>query len=133
MDINVTKLDDRIELKLNLTGCAINVPVYTIYTDRFSEPAAIFAVEMLKTEYKDILEKYLFMPANNTTELEIRHELECKLYDYLYYADNECQKYNLSLSADGYLSYKHNKEIEDAIDSLDGVMNPNKILINSLL
>ena len=132
MDINVTKLDDRIELKLKLIDCALNSS-FTIYTDMFSESAATFAVEMLKTEYKDILEKYLFMPANNTIEMEMRHELECKLWEYLYWADNERQKYNLSLSAEGYFSYKHNKEIEESLNVLDGDMNPNKILINSLL
>lgn len=33
------------------------------------------------------------------------------------------KKYNLSLTYEGYMAYRHNNEIEEALNSLDGTIN----------
>jgi hypothetical protein len=63
------------------------------------------------------------MPANNAVEQTMKEEIESKFYDYIYWADVERKEYNLSLTYEGYMAYKHNNEIEDALNILDGTIN----------
>lgn len=70
-----------------------------------------------------MFEKYLFMPANNATEQDMKNEIESRFYEYIYWANVERKEYNLSLTYEGYMAYRHNNEIEEALNSLDGTIN----------
>lgn len=123
MGINVIKLKDAVEFRINLTGCSNQDTVFKMDTSRYSEYAVLFGLEMFKKECHDMFEKYLFMPANNATEQDMKDEIEGRFYDYIYWADVERKEYNLSLTYEGYMAYKHNNEIEDALNILDGTIN----------
>lgn len=123
MGINVTKLKDAIEFRINLTECALQDTVFKLDTTKYPEYAVLFGLEMFKKECHDMFEKYLFMPANNATEQVMREEIESRFYDYIYWANVERKEYNLSLTYEGYMAYKHNNEIEDALNTLDGTIN----------
>lgn len=123
MDINVTKLKDAVEFRINLTGCSNQDIVFKLDTTKYSEYAVLFGLEMFKKECHNMFEKYLFMPANNATEQDMKDEIEGRFYDYIYWADIERKEYNLSLTYEGYMAYKHNNEIEDALNTLDGTIN----------
>lgn len=123
MDINVTKLKDAVEFRINLTGCSNQDIVFKLDTTKYSEYAVLFGLEMFKKECHNMFEKYLFMPANNATEQDMKDEIEGRFYDYIYWADIERKEYNLSLTHEGYMAYKHNNEIEDALNTLDGTIN----------
>lgn len=123
MDINVTKLKDAVEFRINLTGCSNQDIVFKLDTTKYSEYAVLFGLEMFKKECHNMFEKYLFMPANNATEQDMKDEIEGRFYDYIYWAVIERKEYNLSLTYEGYMAYKHNNEIEDALNTLDGTIN----------
>ena len=123
MGINVTKLNDAVEFRINLTGCSNCDTVFKIDTSRYPNYAVLFGLEMFKKECHDMFEKYLFMPANNATEQDMKDEIEGRFYDYIYWADIERKEYNLSLTYEGYMAYKHNNEIEEALNTLDGAIN----------
>ena len=123
MDINVTKLKDAVEFRINLTGCSNQDIVFKLDTTKYSEYTVLFGLEMFKKECHNMFEKYLFMPANNATEQDMKDEIEGRFYDYIYWADIERKEYNLSLTYEGYMAYKHNNEIEDALNTLDGTIN----------
>ena len=123
MGINVTKLKDAVEFRINLTECAIQDTVLKLDTTKYPEYAVLFGLEMFKKECHDMFEKYMFMPANNATEQVMKGEIEGRFYEYIYWANVERKKYNLSLTYEGYMAYRHNNEIEEALNSLDGTIN----------
>ena len=123
MDINVTKLKDAVEFRINLTGCSNQDTVFKLDTTKYPEYAVLFGLEMFKKECHDMFEKYLFMPANNATEQDMKNEIEGRFYDYIYWANVERKEYNLSLTYEGYMAYRHNNEIEEALNTLDGTIN----------
>ena len=123
MGINVTKLKDAVEFRINLTECAIKDTVLKLDTTKYPEYAVLFGLEMFKKECHDMFEKYMFMPANNATEQVMKEEIEGRFYEYIYWANVERKKYNLSLTYEGYMAYRHNNEIEEALNSLDGTIN----------
>ena len=123
MGINVTKLKDAVEFRINLTECAIQDTVLKLDTTKYPEYAVLFGLEMFKKECHDMFEKYMFMPANNATEQVMKEEIEGRFYEYIYWANVERKKYNLSLTYKGYMAYRHNNEIEEALNSLDGTIN----------
>ena len=123
MDINVTKLKDAVEFRINLTGCLNQDTVFKFDTTKYPEYAVLFGLEMFKKECHNMFEKYLFMPANNATEQDMKDEIEGRFYDYIHWANVERKEYNLSLTYEGYMAYKHNNEIEDALNTLDGTIN----------
>ena len=123
MGINVTKLKDAVEFRINLTECSNQDTVFKLDTTKYPEYAVLFGLEMFKKECHDMFEKYLFMPANNATEQDMIAEIEGRFYDYIYWASVERKEYNLSLTYEGYMAYKHNNEIEDALNTLDGTIN----------
>ena len=123
MDINVTKLKDAVEFRIDLTGYATQATVFKLDTTKYPEYAVLFGLEMFKKECHDMFEKYLFMPANNATEQDMKEEIESKFYEYIYWANVERKEYNLSLTYEGYMAYRHNNEIEEALNTLDGTIN----------
>ena len=123
MGINVTKLKDAVEFRIDLTGCATQATVFKLDTTKYPEYAVLFGLEMFKKECHDMFEKYLFMPANNATEQYMKEEIESKFYEYIYWANVERKEYNLSLTYEGYMAYRHNNEIEEALNTLDGTIN----------
>ena len=78
---------------------------------------------MFRKECHDMFEKYLFMPASNATEQDMKDEIEGRFHDYIYWANVERKEYNLSLTYEGYMAYRHNNEIEEALNTLDGSIN----------
>ena len=78
---------------------------------------------MFKKECHNMFEKYLFMPANNAVEQDMKNEIEGKFYDYVYWANVERKEYNLSLTYEGYMAYRHNNEIEEALNTLNKTIN----------
>lgn len=78
---------------------------------------------MFRKVCHDMFEKYLFMPASNATEQVMKEEIESRFYDYIYLANVERKEYNLSLTYEGYMAYRHNNEIEEALNALDGSIN----------
>lgn len=123
MGINVTKLKDAVEFTIDLTGCSNQATVFKLDTTKYPEYAVLFGLEMFKKECHDMFEKYLFMPANIATEQDMKNEIESRFYDYIYWANVERKEYNLSLTYEGYMAYRHNNEIEDALNTLDGTIN----------
>ena len=123
MGINVTKLKDAVEFTIDLTGCSNQATVFKLDTTKYPEYAVLFGLEMFKKECHDLFEKYLFGPANNATEQDVKNEIESKFYDYIYWASVERKEYNLSLTYEGYMAYRHNNEIEEALNTLDGTIN----------
>ena len=123
MGINVTKLKDAVEFRISLTECSKEATVFKLDTTKYPEYAVLFGLEMFKKECHDMLEKYLFMPANNATEQDMKNEIEGRFYDYIYWANVERKEYNLSLTYEGYMAYRHNNEIEEALNTLDGTIN----------
>ena len=123
MGINVTKLKDAVEFRINLTGCSNQDTVLKLDTTKYPEYSVLFGLEMFKKECHNMFEKYLFMPANNAVEQTMKEEIESRFYDYIYWANVERKEYNLSLTYEGYMAYKHNNEIEEALNSLDGTIN----------
>ena len=53
----------------------------------------------------------------------MKNEIESRFYDYIYWASVERKEYNLSLTYEGYMAYRHNNEIEEALNTLDGTIN----------
>ena len=123
MGINVTKLKDAVEFTIDLTGCSNQATVFKLDTTKYPEYAVLFGLEMFKKECHDLFEKYLFRPANNATEQDVKNEIESRFYDYIYWANVERKEYNLSLTYEGYMAYRHNNEIVEALNTLDGTIN----------
>lgn len=123
MGINVTKLKDAVEFRINLTGCSNQDTVLKLDTTKYPEYSVFFDLEMFKKECHNMFEKYLFMPTNNAVEQTMQEEIESKFYDYIYWASVERKEYNLSLTYEGYMAYRHNNEIEEALNTLDGTIN----------
>lgn len=123
MGINVTKLKDAVEFRINLTGCSNQDTVFKLDTTKYPDYAVLFGLEMFKKECHDMFDKYLFMPANNMVEQDMKNEIEARFYDYIYWANVERKEYNLSLTYEGYMAYRHNNEIEEALNTLDGTIN----------
>lgn len=92
MGINVTKLKDAVEFRINLTECAIKDTVLKLDTTKYPEYAVLFGLEMFKKECHDMFEKYMFMPANNATEQVMKEEIEGRFYEYIYWANVERKK-----------------------------------------
>lgn len=123
MGINVTKLKDAVEFTIDLTECSNQATVFKLDTTKYPEYAVLFGLEMFKKECHDMFEKYLFMPANNAVEQDMKNEIEARFYDYIYWANVERKEYNLSLTYEGYMAYRYNNEIEEALNTLDGTIN----------
>lgn len=81
MGINVIKLKDAVEFRINLTGCSNQDTVFKLDTTKYPEYAVLFGLEMFKKECHDMFEKYLFMPASNATEQDMKNEIESRFYD----------------------------------------------------
>ena len=123
MGINVTKLKDAVEFRIDLTGCSNQAIIFKLDTTKYPEYSVLFGLEIFKKECHNMFEKYLFMPANSATEQDIKDEIEARFYDYIYWANVERKEYNLSLTYEGYVTYRHNNEIEEALNTLDGTIN----------
>lgn len=122
MGINVTKLKDAVEFRINLTGCSNQDTVFKLDTTKYPEYSVLFGLEIFKKECHNMFEKYLFMPANSATEQDMKDEIEARFYDYIY-RKIEQKEYNLCLTYEGYMAYRHNNEIVEALNTLDETIN----------